>query len=127
MCPGDEDDDNDDDGGDDDDGDELYKTRMTFGKLPERPERWSFFGVVKVNLQDPHCHQWFFNGFGSIKQSPSNVFSSSGILTIHISGLQWFLGCSTIGPTVFNGEGPLVQRCNGFNGSLRSTLPDIKL
>ena len=39
-----------------------------------------------------------------------------GTLTIAINGFQWFSGRATIG---FNGQGPLIEQWNGFNGSQR--------
>ena len=44
-----------------------------------------------------HCHQWFYDGFLMLLPSLSMVF---------------------------DGSGPLVKRCDGFNGSLWSTIRD---
>ena len=66
-------------------------------------ERWdgdNFLGVTQpsplTDFQPPdHCFQWFFDGFGVIQPLVSMVF---------------------------NGYGPLVQQCDGFNGSFTSKL-----
>ena len=49
---------------------------------------------LNVFWRSDHCHQWFFNGF----------FILLPLLSM-----------------VFDGSGPLVKRCDGFNGSLWST------
>ena len=72
-------------------------------------EQWSFFGsdgmVISFWVTQPspltdfqppdHCFQWFFDGFGVIQPLVSMVF---------------------------NGYGPFVQQCDGFNGSFTSKL-----
>ena len=49
---------------------------------------------LNVFWQSDHCHQWFF---------------------------QWFLILLLSLSMVFDGFGPLVKRCDGFNGSLWSS------
>ena len=72
-------------------------------------EQWSLFGSDGMviffwvtqpspltDFQPPdHCFQWFFDGFGVIEPMVSMVF---------------------------NGYGPFVQQCDGFNGSFTSKL-----
>ena len=65
-------------------------------------ERWdgNIFWVTQpsplTDFQPPgHCFQWVFDGFGVIQPLVSMVF---------------------------NGYGPLVQQCDGFNGSFTSKL-----
>ena len=62
--------------------------------------------------------QRFFDGFGVTQLSPLNDFQSPD------HRFQWFFnGLGVIQPLalmIFIGHGPLVQRCDGFDGSLTS-------
>ena len=72
-----------------------------------------------------HWHQWFFDGFWVAQPSPFNNFQPQD----HC--FQWvFDGFGVIQPLVsmvFNGHGPLVQRCDGFNISLTSGCGSLSL
>ena len=65
-----------------------------------------------------HCFQLFFDGFGVTQPSPLNDFQPPD------HWFQWFFdGFGVLQPLasmVFNGNGPLVQRCDGFNVSFTS-------
>ena len=62
-----------------------------------------------------HWHQWFLNGFSVTQPSPLTDFQPPD----HC--FQWFFdGFRVIQPLVsmvFNGHGPSVQQCDGFDGS----------
>ena len=76
-------------------------------------------GVVIFFLQEPLA-PILFNGFWVTQPSPLTDFQPPD----HC--FQWFFdGLGVIQPLVsmvFNGHGPLVQRCDGFDGSFTSIL-----
>ena len=77
---------------------DFEETIENFNGFEETIENFQWFwrtpSPLNVFWYSDHCQRWFFNGFWVVQPLVSMVF---------------------------DGQGPLVKRWNGFNGSNRST------
>ena len=83
---------------------DFEETIENFNGFEETIENFQWFwrtpSPLNVFWYSDHCQRWFFNGFWVAQPLVSMVF---------------------------DGQGPLVKRWNGFNGSNRSSRPTLVL